>query len=444
MAERRSSLRPSSRAARQRRLLFERLEDRALLSLTHLYTFNDGSANDWVGAADGTLHNGASIVNGQLALQNAGVFSGETTAVQHAQLPSNVLPAGAATIEVWFITSNAANWTRVFDIGNQSGTAGDSYIFFTPRSGSGDSRVVLHPSGSTDRLVTAAATDNGAQHMAAIVIDTSAGLLRLYIDGAASGTAALSGANAGSVNDTLAYLGRSLFNQDQGFTGLINEVRIYDEAVSASLIQAHASAGPAKSSLLTGDYNSNAAVDAADYVLSRNNLEGYGGNPGYTTWRANFGRAPSALSVNNASQTYATLTNATVTMTGRSELHITGASNPLHESLIHLNSQDAWLFLENIKPSAVSSTYLSQIRVNGAAPVHGTNVRIVQYGTGTVIIPHGPSFQPFQAFAGPNFTGASQSFSQYTYYDTAAELGTLNRNFSSFKLKSVYMSKMSM
>ena len=54
------------------RLIFERLESRALLSLTHLYTFNNGTASDSVGGANGTLFNGAAIVEGWLNLQNGG------------------------------------------------------------------------------------------------------------------------------------------------------------------------------------------------------------------------------------------------------------------------------------------------------------------------------------------------------------------------------------
>src|SRR3954464_1357749 len=40
---------------------------------------------------------------------------------------------------------------------------------------------------------------------------------------------------------------------------------------------------------LTGDYNGNGTVDAADYVLWRKTPGSFGGAGGYTTWRANFG-----------------------------------------------------------------------------------------------------------------------------------------------------------
>jgi hypothetical protein len=48
------------------------------------------------------------------------------------------------------------------------------------------------------------------------------------------------------------------------------------------------------STTLNGDYNGNGKVDAADYVLWRNNPTDFGGSGGYTTWRANFGNPPGA------------------------------------------------------------------------------------------------------------------------------------------------------
>jgi hypothetical protein len=40
---------------------------------------------------------------------------------------------------------------------------------------------------------------------------------------------------------------------------------------------------------LTGDYNGDGKVDAADYVMWRDNPAAFGGDQGYTDWKANFG-----------------------------------------------------------------------------------------------------------------------------------------------------------
>jgi autotransporter-associated beta strand protein len=144
------------------------------------------------------------------------------------------------------------------------------------------------------------------------------------------------------------------------------------------------------------------------------------------------------LTLTNGTTTYVALTNTTVTMTGRTELKITAASNPIPGCLIHLNSSTAWFFLPNIRPSTVISTYLGQLRVNGANAIADSNVRVVPYAMGTVVIPHAPSFLPLQVFSGQNFLGASANFGIYTYYNTSAALGAMNRNISSFKLKRGY------
>lgn len=147
--------------------------------------------------------------------------------------------------------------------------------------------------------------------------------------------------------------------------------------------------------------------------------------------------AASAQTFTGGVQIYPGLTNATVTMTGRTELRITGTNNPLSGCNISLNSPDAWLILQNIRPSVVNSTYLSQVKVNGASAVVGSNCRLDQYAMGTVIVPQAPSYTPLQVFSGPNFLGTSASYGTYTYYTNNA-LGAMRWNISSFKLKRGY------
>jgi autotransporter-associated beta strand protein len=143
------------------------------------------------------------------------------------------------------------------------------------------------------------------------------------------------------------------------------------------------------------------------------------------------------LTLTNGIHTYPGLTNTTVTMTGQTELWVTAAANPLPGCLVHLNSPDAFVFLPNILPSVVVSSHLSQFRVNGAIAVADNNCRVVQHNSGAVIIPHAASFQPLQVFSGPHFTGSAMSLNQWTYY-RSPQLGTMNAQISSFKLKRGY------
>lgn len=145
------------------------------------------------------------------------------------------------------------------------------------------------------------------------------------------------------------------------------------------------------------------------------------------------------LDINDGIHTYSSLTDTTVNMSGQSELHITDGTDPIPGCQINLNSSDSWFFLEQIKPSEVVSTYLSQVQVDGSPAVLNSNVRVVQYVSGAVVIPHSPSYTPLQIYSDFYFGGSSQSLGLYTYYKGSASLGELNNNVSSFKLKRGYM-----
>lgn len=140
------------------------------------------------------------------------------------------------------------------------------------------------------------------------------------------------------------------------------------------------------------------------------------------------------LTITNGVQKYASLASTTVNMSGRCELWVTSAATPLTGCTVNLNSVDAWLFLPNVKPSVAASTYLAQVRVNGASAVADGNVRVVQYGqNGAVVIPHSASFQPLTAFTGAEFTGTPTQYGQWAYYK-----GSGFSNIRSFKLKRGY------
>ena len=71
----------------------------ASAAVKHLYTFNDGTVNDSVGGAHGTLEGGATAATGQL------ILGGGT---QHASLPGPTIAINTfteLTVETWLTTS---------------------------------------------------------------------------------------------------------------------------------------------------------------------------------------------------------------------------------------------------------------------------------------------------------------------------------------------------
>ncbi|MBK1834939.1 LamG-like jellyroll fold domain-containing protein [Roseibacillus ishigakijimensis] len=144
-----------------------------------------------------------------------------------------------------------------------------------------------------------------------------------------------------------------------------------------------------------------------------------------------------ALTLENESQTHASLSNETITLSGKSYLHLTGSGDPLANCTIHLNSEDSWVFLHDVRPSTANA-YLSRFQVNGEAAVNGSNLRLVQYANGSVFIPHSPSYQPMEIFTGQRMTGQRRLLSQYAGYN-ASSLGSFNDGIRSFTLKRGYM-----
>ncbi len=225
--------------------VLEQLESRQLMAMTHQYTFNNGTANDSVGTAHGTLMNGASITDGWAWLENTGKLSNDA-ALEYINLPANILPSsGSASVMVWYTNSVVApNFTRVFDFGDQVSGAGNSYFFYTPRSSSSDARAVIRAAGGTEKTATkSGGTFDGFAHTATAVIDSSAGFIRLYVDGALASSTALSGVSAASINNLQSFIGKSLFDVDPGFTGAIDELRIYNHALSATEVSQAYGAG---------------------------------------------------------------------------------------------------------------------------------------------------------------------------------------------------------
>lgn len=133
-----------------------------------------------------------------------------------------------------------------------------------------------------------------------------------------------------------------------------------------------------------------------------------------------------------------TLTGQTITLTGASELHVTGKGDQIAGSSFIFTSPDAWLFLDHVKPSAVEADMLDRMRVNGARAKSGHNVRVVQHASGTVVIPHESDFPAMTLYDGENLTGASIPLKSYVEYN-GAKLGKLKKTPASFLLKRGYM-----
>lgn len=127
------------------------------------------------------------------------------------------------------------------------------------------------------------------------------------------------------------------------------------------------------------------------------------------------------------------------------DFHITNENPFPSGAVVDLSSENAWLFLDEVRPSEVRSDYLAFIKVHGQPFEPGVNGRLDYHRHGTVIIPHAPDFVPLVVSKGENFTGDSYGFGTDSLYNRLDSLstgaGSLNFDnaIRSFKLKRGYM-----
>jgi len=146
---------------------------------------------------------------------------------QYTMLPANLL-AGVSnfTIAVWVNWDGGGMWQRILDFGN--GPAEN--MFLTPNSGGGTLRFAITTNNYwNEQFVEAAPLPVGQwRHVA---VTRSGNTCRLYTNGVLAATAAVTMAPA-SFNPALNYLGNSQYEADPLFNGRLDELFIYNYALS--------------------------------------------------------------------------------------------------------------------------------------------------------------------------------------------------------------------
>jgi hypothetical protein len=261
--------------------------------LKHRYSFNDDLV-DSVGGANGTLINNggtwASVTSSELVLANTGQVSGDANSINTAggyvQLPGNLIgPMGNyGTFVVWFTSTdpNNAGAQKLFAFGDpgvqpfnannmqfvglQSNT---QMAFLTDAFGVGN--------GTTTNSGTTVATAN-AQFCLVGRFNGVADAQTVFIDGVQKGSSTgVSAFDFYGLTDTTNYIGRSMTPTQPLFKGKINELRIYDIALTDAWIKAIYDAGPDNlnanpcNSPKGYDYTGDCRVTLADFAVFAQN-----------------------------------------------------------------------------------------------------------------------------------------------------------------------------
>jgi hypothetical protein len=264
----------------------------ASAGLKHSYRFNNGTANDSVGGAHGTVIDAGAptavyTASGQLDLSaNTGQGSGGTGPAEDAyvDLPNLIIQnaaqsgtSGALSLEFWFTVSNNQTWQWIGGFAGPAAGGGSegvtnngavNYMLVTPNSGRRNQGVeISNNSGGLGENTfglgsagTPPALPNGVQHHVVGVWDKNdtsgganpGGTMHLFLNGAEilPGQPNVGTSNAirpdfdlNNLADEDNWLGRSQW-PDPVFDGLYNEFNIYDHALSPTEVAANFAGGP--------------------------------------------------------------------------------------------------------------------------------------------------------------------------------------------------------
>jgi hypothetical protein len=217
------------------------------LCLVHHYTF-DGegtTATDVVGGADGTVVN-TTVSDGSVSLAGG-------NSDQYVELPGGLISAWpSVTLEIW-TTWNAPEglWQRLIDFGSSDGGVGsqgngETYLMISPRDGDGVLKAAFSLAGPAgENLIQAdVPLSAGTQEHLAVVVDGTTSELSFYSNGTLVGSDAPLRGRLPELDDENSWLGRSQFELDVEYAGVIHDLRIFNVPRTGKQIAASFVAGP--------------------------------------------------------------------------------------------------------------------------------------------------------------------------------------------------------
>jgi hypothetical protein len=206
--------------------------DPGLTNLKHQWTFDDGTAKDVVGTADGTLQGAATISSKALVTTNGGYMT-----LPAADIAINSYPEVSA--EAWFTPASGVNtgYTMLSFFGSTTGTVGTDYFTMSAARGDNVSRTTIScgdaasPWASEDGVNGTEYDDGKLHHMVATLNATG---ITFFIDGVNVGTKAYARTQnvISAISTSLAYLAKGGYTGDPTWKGLIHKFSLYNKALS--------------------------------------------------------------------------------------------------------------------------------------------------------------------------------------------------------------------
>jgi hypothetical protein len=232
-------------------------------SLDHRYSFAS-DVTDSIAGANGTTVNNITFSNGSAIFPGTSP-SGPTG--DYIQLPVGLIsPYQSVTFELWATILPNGNWNQICSFGDQSGTAGNTYLAVIPHSGAGDYRMTIK-SLSVERATSGATpvdTSTPVHLVAVYNADTSQELL--YANGVLVSTRSTT-IDIANVNNQNSWLGRSLFDGDASLKGGIDEFRVWNGPLSRLQIVVNDGLGPNSVNTNAGAFLNLASISVANTTM---------------------------------------------------------------------------------------------------------------------------------------------------------------------------------
>ena len=200
---------------------------------------NNAPAPVYVKINNGTASGDPVYGQGLTGLGKALGFDGTN---DYVDLPigSLVSALSSSSFAVWVYFNNVGNaWQQIFDFGNPGvGTASPNvYMFLSSNNGSRIVRFAIRTATVNEQIVNGLAAPTTGWHHAAVVIDSASMTLRLYQDGLLVRSGATTVLPKALGVTTQNWLGRSQYTTDPYFGGAVDDLRIYNRALSESEVR---------------------------------------------------------------------------------------------------------------------------------------------------------------------------------------------------------------
>lgn len=174
------------------------------------------------------------------------------------QLPATIANHSELTITAWVYWRGGNNWQRILDFGTDT----DHYVFFTPSNGNSVASLGIKNGDSEQTIsIRKKFPSNRWCHLAITFDDTA---IRFYFDGELAGESTTIRTRPKDFQPIFNYIGRSQFSADPMLYASIDDVQIYNYALSVTDIEHLMTNGQL---LSPGDVNGDGNVDLTDAIM---------------------------------------------------------------------------------------------------------------------------------------------------------------------------------